>query len=66
MVEDKMRTDVYILYGVTGDSVTTETIIPRKKRNMKSPAMSPPRKDLITNQYINIIITEKIKVFHHT
>ena len=42
----------------TGASVTPETCIPRKKRNMKSPAMSPPRKYLIPNQDINIIFTK--------
>ena len=52
-----MRTDVSILYGGTGASVTTERRIPRKS-NMKPPAMSPPRKDPIPNQDINRLITE--------
>ena len=30
---------------------------------MKSPAMSPPRKDPIPNQYINRLITEKDHFF---
>ena len=37
------------LFVGTGSSVTPEKIIPRKKKNMKSLAMSPPRKDPIPN-----------------
>ena len=59
MVDDKMQTDVYIFSGGTEASVTPEKCIPRKKRNMKLPAMLPPRKDPIPNKYINILITEK-------
>ena len=47
MVDRKIRTDVYILSIETGGSVTPEKRIPRKKKNMKSLAMSPPRKDPI-------------------
>ena len=60
-----MRTGVSILSRVTVTSVTPEKQTPRKKRNMKSPAILPPRKDPITNQDINRLITEKIKFFHH-
>ena len=34
-----------------------------KKRNMKSPEMSPPRKDPSTNQYITIIIIQQDLIF---
>ena len=50
MVESKIRTDVSILYGGTGASVTPEKRIPGKQRNMKSPVMSPPRKDTVPYQ----------------
>ena len=62
MVNAKMRTDVSILYGGTGASVTPEKRIPGKQRNMKSPAILPPRKDPITNQDINRLITEKYQI----
>ena len=52
MVNTKMRTDVSISPGGTGASVTPEKVIPRKKRNIKPPAMSLPRKDPIPNQDI--------------
>ena len=65
MVEDKMQTYVSILSGVTGASVTPDKRIPRKKRNMKSPVMSPPRKYPIPNQDINRFTTKNIKVLHH-
>ena len=45
--------------GVTGASITPEKHIPRKKRNMKSLTISPPRKDPIPNQDINMIRTVK-------
>ena len=64
IVDKKIRSDVSFLYVGTGDSVSQEKRIPRKKKNMKSLAMSPPRKDPIPNQYINRITTKKIKVFH--
>ena len=54
-----MQTDVFLLSVVTGASVTPVKHIPRKKRNMKSPAMLPSRKDTIPNQDINRLITEK-------
>ena len=61
---DKIRTDLSVLYGVTGASVTPGKRIPRKKRNMKSLETSPPRKDPIPNKYINTLETEKRKVFY--
>ena len=65
MVDNKIRTDVSLLYLVTGASLTPKKRIPRKKSNMKSPEMFPPRKDLIPNQYHNRLSTEKIKISHH-
>ena len=59
MVDKKMRTGVYILSGGAGASATPEKLITINKRNMRSPAMSPPRKYPIPNQDINILITEK-------
>ena len=53
-----MWTDVYLLSGGTRAIVTPEKSIPRKI-NVKSPAMSPPRKDPISIQNINILITEQ-------
>ena len=53
-----MRTDASILYGLMGSIVTLEKLIPRKKMNMKSPLMSPPR----NNPDINILITEKYPI----
>ena len=50
---DKIWTDIsvdYVFKGETRASVTQERRIPRKKRNTKSLATSPPRKDPITNQ----------------
>ena len=58
-MDKKIRTYVSILSGGTGDSINTEKLIPIKKMNIKSPAMSPPRKDPITNQYTNIFSTKK-------
>ena len=55
MVNDKIRTYVYLFSVGTGASLTTEKRIPRTK----SISMSSPRKDLIPNQYINILITGK-------
>ena len=54
-----MWTDVSIFSGVKGASVTPEKRIHRNKRNMKSPAIYPPRTNTITNQYINRLITEQ-------
>ena len=59
MVNSKIRTDVSIFSGGTGDNVTTEKYIPGKKRNMKSPSMSPPIKYPIPNKDINILITKQ-------
>ena len=42
-----------------GASVTPEKRIPGKKRDTESSAISPPRKDPISNQYINKLITEQ-------
>ena len=62
MEDDKIRTDVSIFSGGTGASVTPEKQIPRKKKSMKLPAMSPQRKDPIINQDINILITKKYQI----
>ena len=48
-----IRTDLSVNNGETGATgaiITPEKIIPRKKSNIKSLAMSPPRKDPIPNQ----------------
>ena len=45
--------------GATGTSVFPGKRITRKKENMKSLAMLPPRKDPIPNQDINILGTKK-------
>ena len=44
-----------------GASVTPYKQIPTKKSNIKSPAMLPPGKDIITNKDINILSTKKDK-----
>ena len=44
--------------GSTVAIVTPENCIPRKKNNMKSLATSPPRKDPISNQDINMLGTK--------
>ena len=54
-----MQTNVSVLSGGTGDSITPEKIIPRKKGNMKLLEISPPINDLIPNQDINMLGTEK-------
>ena len=59
MGKAKMWTYVSILSGGTGASVTTEKRIPRKKKNIKSPAMSPPGNYPIKNQDIDRLITER-------
>ena len=61
MVNNKIQTDVYLLSGGTGDSVTPGKRIPRKKNSMKPLAMLLPRKDTITNQDINRLGTKKYK-----
>ena len=65
MMDEKIWTDVYLLSIGTGSGVTQGKIISTQKRNMKSPAMSPPRKYLITNQYNKRSGTKKIEVFYH-
>ena len=55
---DKILTDLSINSGLTVEtiaSVTQETHIKIKKRNMKSLATSPPRKDPIPNQDKNTL-----------
>ena len=59
MVDEKVRTDVYLLSVGTGDIATPEKRIPRNKRNTKSPAMLPTTKDPMKNQYINRLTTKK-------
>ena len=59
MAEAKTLTGISILSGGRGASVTPEKRTPRKKRNMKSPEMSPLRMDPIPNQHINRLITEQ-------
>ena len=59
MVDNKIRTDVCIFSGSVGASVTPVKLVTRKKKNMKSLAMSPPRKDPIPNQDINSLGTKK-------
>ena len=61
MVNTKIKTDVYYLSVGTRANVTPVKRIPRKKNNMKSLAMYPPRKDPIPNQYINILGAEADK-----
>ena len=63
MVGNKIRTDVSLLFVRTGAILNPEKRIPRKKRNMKSPEMSPPRKDIIQNQDNNKLSTEKDQSF---
>ena len=58
MVDKKIQADVSILSIGTGASVTPEKHIPRKKNNMKSLSMSPPRKDSIPNQDNNRLSTK--------
>ena len=53
---DKLRTDLSVMYGVTGEtgaSVTPEKRIPTNKIKIKSLATSPPIKDPIQNQNTN-------------
>ena len=59
MVDNKIQTGVYILSGATVASVTPEKVIPRKKKNMESLVMSPPRNYPIPNQDINRLWTKK-------
>ena len=58
----KLRTDISVNSRLTGEtraSVTPEKRIPRKKRNIKSLATSPPRKDPIPNQDKNTLGIQK-------
>ena len=64
-MDNKIRTDVSLLSVGTGASATPGKNIRRKKKDMKSLAMSTPRKYPIPNQDINMLGTKKIKVFHH-
>ena len=66
---DKIRTDISVNYGLTGEtreSVIPEKCIPRKKINIKSLDTSPTRKDPIPNQDKNTSGIQKINAFHHT
>ena len=55
LLVSKIPTDFFL----TGKTFTPEIRIPRKESNLKSPAISPPRKDPIPNQYITRIITQQ-------
>ena len=55
----KIRTDLSILSGVTGDSIPPEKRIPRKKSKIKSLASLPPRKYPIPNLDKNNLGIEK-------
>ena len=59
MVEKNIRNDVYFSSVGTGAHVTPERRNLLNKRNMKSPAISPPRKDPISDQDINKLSTQK-------
>ena len=65
MVDKKIWTDISLLSEGTGNSSNPEKWIPRKKKKMKSLAMSPPAKYLISNQDINTLGIKTIKVSHH-
>ena len=65
MVDNNIRTDISVLYRWTGAIITQEKRILINEKNMKSLAMTPPKKDLIPNQYVNILGKKKIKLFHH-
>ena len=50
---DKLRTDISVNSGLTGEtraSGTLEKVIPRNKRKIESLSTFPPRKDTIPNQ----------------
>ena len=63
MVDNIIRTDVSLLSVGTGANVSPEKRIPRRERNMKPPAMLPPRKYMIPNQDNNRLITKKYQSF---
>ena len=59
---DKLITDMYVNYGFKGEkraNVTPEKRIPRNKRNIKSLAMSPRRKDPVPSQEKNDLGLQK-------
>ena len=53
----EIPTGVYLL-SVTGAIATLERRIPRRKGNLKSPEILPPREYTIPNQYSTIIIIQ--------
>ena len=62
IVVEKLQTDLYVNSGLTVEtraSVTPVKHIPGKKRNIKSLATSPPRKDPIKNQDKNNLGIQK-------
>ena len=61
----KMQTDISVLSGATGASITPKKRIPTNKRKIKLIATSPPRKDPIPNQDKSTLGIEIVKVFHH-
>ena len=56
---DKIQTDISVLSGATGASITPGKRIPGKKKNMKSLATPSLRNDTITSQGINTLGIEK-------
>ena len=58
-MDNKIRTGVSILSRGTGANLSPENRIPINKKNIKSLAISPPRKYSIKNQYINRLRTKK-------
>ena len=62
IVVDKILTDLSVDSGLTGEtrtSVALEKRIPRKERNIKALASSPPRKDPIPDQDKNNLGLQK-------
>ena len=57
-----MKTYVSVLSVATGAIVTPEKHTQRRKKDIKSLAMYPQRKDPIPNQYINMLGTEKCQI----
>ena len=62
MANSRIQTDVSVLSGNTGVSVTPEECISGKKNNMKSLSMLPPRKGPIQNQDINMLGNKKDQI----
>ena len=61
----KLRSDLSVNSGLTGDTraiVMPGIRIPRKKKYIKSLAMSSPRKDPITNQDKNTLGLQKYQL----